>query len=69
MRDLLKAFGRRILHFRRLRRLSQEELADLAEMHRTYISQIEAGKRNISLKNINKLASALKISIKDLFIL
>lgn len=47
--------------------LSQEELADLAGLHFTYVSSVERGERNISLENIGKLARALKCQIEDLF--
>lgn len=67
MASILKKFGLKVYHYRTQKNLSQEKLAELANIHRTYIGQIEAGKRNIALKNIEKLAKALKISIKDLF--
>jgi transcriptional regulator with XRE-family HTH domain len=67
MKDILKEFGQKILYYRRLKKLSQEDLASLANLHRTYIGQIETGKRNISLRNINKLAGALGVPIRDLF--
>ena len=54
---------------RRLRKstgLSQEELADRAGLHRTYISSIERGQRNVSLENIFVLANALGIEAADL---
>lgn len=57
-----KAFGLRIQTLRRKKRLSQEDLAEIAGLHRTYISSLERGQRNVSLKNIIKLAVALKIS-------
>ena len=47
--------------------LSQEALAERADLHRTYIADIERGVRNVSLKNIEKLARALEVSIADLF--
>lgn len=47
--------------------LSQEELAFRAEMHRSYLGDVECGKRNPSLKNILKICKALKISAADLF--
>lgn len=47
--------------------LSQEELAERAELHQTYISDIERGGRNPSLENVEKLANALGISIARLF--
>ena len=47
--------------------LSQEELAARAEVHRTYIGMIERAEKNITLVNIEKIAHALEIKIKDLF--
>ncbi|QTN01538.1 helix-turn-helix domain-containing protein [Sediminibacillus dalangtanensis] len=47
--------------------MTQEELADLAGFSRSYYTEIETGKRNISLLNIRRLAEALDIPIKDLF--
>jgi transcriptional regulator with XRE-family HTH domain len=47
--------------------LSQENLAERADLHRTYIADIERGVRNVSLKNIDKLARALGVSIPDLY--
>lgn len=48
--------------------MSQEEFADLAGLHRTYISAIERGKRSISIDNIEKIASALQIDAYLLFV-
>ncbi len=47
--------------------LSQEELAERAGLHRTYISDVERGARNLSLESINRLASALEVSVSTLF--
>lgn len=47
--------------------LSQEELALLCELDRSYIGSVERGERNISLINIYKISKALNVSIKDLF--
>ena len=65
--DILVAFGKRVRDLRIIKGLSQEELANLAGLHRTYISSVELGKRNISLKNIQALADALNVSFSDLF--
>jgi len=64
---ILEKFGTKIRSLRLKKKLSQEKLAELADLHRTYIGQIETGKRNVALKNIAKLAEALGVSIKELF--
>ena len=64
---ILLAFGQRVQELRKERNLSQEQLADLAGVHRTYIGMIERAKKNITLCNIERIAKALKLSIKDLF--
>jgi transcriptional regulator with XRE-family HTH domain len=46
---------------------SQEELAFRCDLHRTYISSVELGKRNVSIRNIEKIALALEVEIIDLF--
>ncbi len=46
--------------------ISQEHLADLCQLHRTYISDVERGNRNISIDNIEKIAQALNVSPSDL---
>ena len=46
--------------------LSQEQLADLCELHRTYISSVERNNRNISIDNIEKIAQALNVTPSDL---
>lgn len=65
--DIRVRFG----HAVRKRRLelgfSQEELADRASIHRTYVGDVERGERNIALLNIEKLAKALGVSISTLF--
>lgn len=55
----LKAFGRRVRTERLARNLSQEGLADAANLDRTYVGGVERGQRNISLLNILKIAAAL----------
>ena len=65
--NLQKAFGAKLRKARLELDLSQEKLADLADLHFTYVSSVERGERNISLENIGKLATALGCNIKDLF--
>lgn len=64
--DLLLLFGLRVRELRSEKGISQEELAALTELDRTYISGIERGKRNLSLKNILKIASALNVTASQL---
>lgn len=65
-RSILKAFGRRIKTIRSEQGISQEQLGQLAELDRTYISGIERGLRNVSLINIERLAAALKVEPAEL---
>lgn len=65
--DVKAVFGRTIRKQRSGLGMSQEELADRAGLHRTYISDVERGTRNLSLENIAKLAEALQISVASLF--
>ncbi|EHQ89803.1 helix-turn-helix domain-containing protein [Desulfosporosinus youngiae] len=60
-------FGKRVRKLRQALGISQEELAFSSNLHRTYISDIERGTRNVSLDNIYKIAVALDVSPKDLF--
>ena len=55
-------FGQSVRQFRSALGISQEKLAELAELHRTYVGAIERGERNVSLVNIVKLSRALKAS-------
>lgn len=65
--DIKIVFGKRVKELRNNLGISQEELADLAGLDRTYITSVERGKRNISIVNIEKLATALKVTLKDFF--
>ena len=64
--DICKRFGARVRALRVARGLSQEELAQNAGLHRTYVGGIERGERNISLVNIKKLAAALGVTLDSL---
>src|SRR5882762_1604412 len=65
--DVKKGFGLAIKKWRGKTGISQEELAFRAGLHRSYVADIERGARNASLKTIEKLASALKVSLSTLF--
>lgn len=64
--QFLKSFGKRLASIRKQKGITQEKLADLIEVHRTYIGFIEQGKRNPSISNVYKIAKALKVSLKEL---
>ena len=63
---VLKRLGARLRHLRQAQGISQEGLADLAGLHRTYIGGVERGERNISLINLLALGEALGISLSTL---
>jgi CheY-like chemotaxis protein/DNA-binding XRE family transcriptional regulator len=65
--DIKKLFGSSVKVHRNHLGLSQEELAERAELHRTYISDVERGARNLSLESITRLAHALNVSVSDMF--
>lgn len=58
----LEHFGKRVREFRSKLQISQEELADRSNLHRTYIGGIERGERNITLLNLFELAKALDVT-------
>ncbi len=61
MSDIFKIIGTNIRYYRRQLDLSQEGLAEIAELHRTYIGAVERGEKNISAKNIAKIARVLAV--------
>lgn len=65
--DIIKVFSRNVRKYRLQKGLSQEELADKANLHRTYISAVECEKRSIALENIQRIADALEIETYLLF--
>lgn len=65
--DFLKWFGGRLREIRRQKGLSQEELAELAGIDRTYVGGVERGERNLSVLNVKRLSDALGINVKDIF--
>ena len=62
---ILLLFGHNVQQARK-KEISQEKLAELAGVHRTYIGMIERAEKNITLCNIERIAKALKVEIKDL---
>jgi CheY-like chemotaxis protein/DNA-binding XRE family transcriptional regulator len=65
--DSKKIFGTSVKFWRKLLGVSQETLAERSALHRTYISDVERGARNPSLKSILRLAEALEVSVAALF--
>ncbi len=65
--NIKNTIGARIRELRKARKLSQEYLAFLCDLDRTYVGSVENGKRNISIENIEKIARALSISLRELF--
>ena len=59
--DPLVAFGRRLRKMRVERGLSQEQLASLAQLDRTYVSSCETGRRNATIRTIDRLSAALRV--------
>jgi len=64
--EIRQQFGKRVKELRTEKELSQESLANLAELDRTYIPSIEKGERNVSLEVIQKLSKAFEIKISEL---
>ena len=65
--DIRERFGFAVKTRREELGLTQEDLADKAGIHRTYLSDVERGSRNLSLINVERLAIALSISLSELF--
>lgn len=65
--NILITFGEKVQLERKKRKWTQETLAEKANLHRTYIGMIERAEKNVSLKNIAKIAEALSLSLHELF--
>ena len=66
MEDIRLRFGRRLRLLRGRKEISQEKLGELAGLHRTFVSMVERGERNVTLATIEKFAQALKCKLADL---
>lgn len=66
--DIVKVFGQNVKKYRQQLAISQEELADRSNLHRTYISAIECFRRSIALENVQRIADALEIETYKLFL-
>ncbi|KAA5827744.1 helix-turn-helix transcriptional regulator [Algibacter amylolyticus] len=66
MEDIKVRFGKKVRELRLLKEISQEKLAELADLDRTYIPGIESGKRNVSITVMEKLSIALEVNLSDL---
>lgn len=64
--SILVVFGKNVQIYRKKLNISQEKLAEYAGLHRTYIGMVERAERNITLVNMEKIAKALRVEIKDL---
>lgn len=65
--DIKNIFGKNLKNLRKSRGLTQEKLAELSNLDRSYISDIEGGRVNVSLESIYKIAIGLEVEIVDLF--
>ncbi len=66
MSDVQIKFGMKLRETRKKKGISQEKLAELAGLHRTYISSVERGERNVTIETIQKCAEALGVSMAKL---
>ncbi len=66
-KQILIKFGQKVRDERNKQKISQEELAERAGVHRTYIGMIERAEKNITLENIEKIAKALGLKLGSLF--
>ena len=65
-RELMDILADNLRVYRKSKHLSQEELADMCDLHRTYVGSVERGERNVTLSSLETLASALGVSVPEL---
>lgn len=63
---LQEAFGRAVIRLRKKKKISQEKLAQLAGINRTYMGDVERGERNLALQNMAKIAQALGVKLSQI---
>lgn len=67
IQDVKLLFGERVRELRKDAGMTQEELADYAELDRSYVGSVERGERNLSIENVCRLANAINISPAEFF--
>ena len=67
-KNILEIFGGNVQKYRKVKQISQEKLAEIAGVHRTYVGMIERAEKNITLRNMEKVAKALEVKIADLLV-
>jgi transcriptional regulator with XRE-family HTH domain len=65
-RELTQILADNIRAYRKAKHISQEELADMCDLHRTYVGSVERGERNVTLSTLETLAAALGVSVTEL---
>ena len=65
-RQLTRILAENIRAYRKSNQVSQEELADMCSLHRTYVGSVERGERNVTLRTLETLADALGVSVPEL---
>lgn len=66
MNEITKELGSRIRYYRKRKKISQEKLAELCNLHPTYIGQVERGERNASIESIYKISIGLEVPVSKL---
>ena len=66
-KNLYQQFGLNVVYYRKKKRLSQSQLAEMVNIHRTYVSSIELGKVSVSFDVLFRLAEVLEIPVSKLF--
>lgn len=67
MSTIMQDVGRKLRNYRQKRKMTQEDLAEKAELHYTYIGQVERGEKNLTLMSLEKILNALEVSFVELF--